>query len=216
METDTEVSSAKTEPKPRRRSTLTVLSNIFGIILIATTFWQWDLVDYVTPFLVGPLLLCLLGGLLTPIIASVIHLIVNLKQRLSRAFQPLLVNLITLLLILFVPLTEIWLDLEFRLNWSGYNEVVQMVIEGTLEPDDIGLVRLPAEYRHLSKGGGDIIVDSSDGTLSVFFFTFRGILDNYSGFMYRSNDTPPTGEYTIGDWRQVIRKRPHWYFCVSV
>ncbi len=89
-----------------------------------------------------------------------------------------------------------------------------MVEEGRIKPNDIGLAKLPPEYRHISRGGA-IMVERDDGVTSVFFFTFRGVLDNFSGYMYRSNDTPPPQYLMGGDWVQIERKQPYWFFCAS-
>jgi hypothetical protein len=199
--------------KPRRLSRLAMVSIWFGVSLIAVAFFQWKLEEYLTPFLLNPLFLCLLAALGLLVVASIIYLLLNLKNP-KQAVQPLLINVATGLVFFFVPFTDIWLALEFRSNLKDYNEVVDLVEEGHLQPNDIGLARLPQKYHGLSQGD-DIIIDTSDGTLSVFFFTFRGILDNYSGFMYRSDDTPPGNGIAWGDWFQVERKRAQWYFCAS-
>jgi hypothetical protein len=91
-----------------------------------------------------------------------------------------------------------------------------MVENGELQSNDYGQVQLPPEYRYLSKGGGEIEVDTSDGVTSVLFYTYRGVLDNFSGNMYRSNDTPPPEDFMGGDWAETTRKEPHWYFCASL
>lgn len=90
-----------------------------------------------------------------------------------------------------------------------------MIEEGKLQPNEYGQAELPPEYRHLSQGGGEILVDTSDGVTSVFFYTFREILDNFSGYMYGSNDTPPIQDFMGGDWAETTRKEPYWYFCAS-
>jgi hypothetical protein len=105
-----------------------------------------------------------------------------------------------------------WLEVEFRWKWDDYNEVIALIESGELQPDDSGLTRLPPEYLYLTVGG-DIIIDTSDVTLSVFFFTFRGVMDNFSGYMYRANNTPP--DDVITDWTQIQQKRPYWFFCSS-
>jgi hypothetical protein len=91
-----------------------------------------------------------------------------------------------------------------------------MVESGQLKPNEYGRVELPPDYRYLSKGGGDIMVDTSDGITSIFFYTYRGVLDNFSGYMYRSNDTHPIRDFMGGDWAETTRKDRYWYFCASL
>jgi hypothetical protein len=200
---------------PRQTPFLVGISILFGIAFVLTTALQWELVEFLTPFLVMPLLLAMWGALAVLLLVSVIYLAFRAKQGWRIALAPLTINTLTLLVVYFVPFTEIWLELQFHLNWNGYNEVARMVEEGRIQPDQYGRAQLPPRYRHLSRGGGYIKIDRSDGITRVFFFTFVGILDNFSGFMYRSDDRPPPPDDLGGDWHQTIRMRPHWFFCAS-
>jgi hypothetical protein len=198
----------------RELPSLTKISICFGIALIGTTTFQWLLVDFFTPFCIGPVLFVMRAILVVLVVGSVVCLLIGLDDPISNGV-PLVVNIGTLLIIQCVPFTAIWLDLEFRWNWKGYNKVIKLVEEGEIEAEDHYLVTLPTEYRHLSKGGGQIMVNTRDDVTQVFFFTFRGVLDNFSGYMYRSDDNPPQPGDLGGDWKQVERKRPHWFFCAS-
>lgn len=194
---------------------LTSISIFLAVVLIAMTALQWVLIDYFTPFCIGPLLLAMWGMVAALILVSIICLPSRIRGSWKQAILPLVINIGTLAIVHFVPFTSIWLELEFRVNWSDYNEVVKLVEDGEIQPNERGLVLLPPEYRHLSKGGGEVIIDTSGGVTRVFFFTFRGVLDNFSGYMYRSDDNPPRREGFWGDWKQIVQKRPHWFFCAS-
>ena len=200
--------------KIKNVSVLAVVCICFGFLIITTTALQWVLVAFLTPFLMVPVMLVLWAGFAALTLATIVYLVAQAKKNLMRAVLPLLINGFTFLILWRVPFTTIWLDLEFRLNYQAYNEIVMMVEDGRIQPSDIGLARLPSGYRHISRGG-DIIVERSDGVTSVFFFTFRGVLDNFSGYMYRSNDTPPPQDFMAGDWFQIERKQAHWFFCAS-
>ena len=191
------------------------VSILFGVVLIAITAMQWTLIESFTPFCFGPILLAMWAFLGLLILASIVYVPIEFAEDPAKAFIPLAINIAVLLIIWFVPFTSIHLDSEFSSNWNDYNEVVKSVEEGEISPDDQGHVLLPQEYRHLSKGGGEIMIDTSDGVTRVFFFTFRGVLDNYSGVMYRSDDKPPQSGDFGEDWEQVVQKRPHWFFCAS-
>jgi hypothetical protein len=49
-------------------------------------------------------------------------------------------------------------------------------------------VALPARYARLSKSG-DVLIRITDGGTSVLFFTFSGVLDNFSGYAYSSENS---------------------------
>lgn len=117
------------------------------------------------------------------------------------------------LLWLFFPLTQFMLNLDFKMNKSERKEVVEMVEQGTLKPNvsyDSSLIHLPEKYDQLSKGGGEIIIEKN-GNL-ILFFTYRGILDNFSGFVYLHNDKKPRQSDFDGDFKQIERLDENWYF----
>ncbi len=195
-------------------STIAAISIFYGVIIIMFTAVQWIIIDFLGPFLVGPLLLCLWSGFLILLPGSIIYFIFQFNKNIKKACLPLLINVFTILILVFVPFTAIWLNIEFRLNKNAYDEVIKMVENGELQPNSIGLTRLPPEYRRISRGG-DIVVDKQDHVTSVFFYTYRGVLDNFSGYMYRSDNSFPPPDFMGGDWVQVERKQPKWFFCAS-
>ncbi len=198
----------------KRFSPLASFSICFSLAVILFNAFQWNLVPVLTVFLIGPFLLCSWIILAILIILSLVYLLRQIRIHPKQAFIPLVINVTTILILLFVPFTNFWLAFEFRLNKSDYDKVVEMVKNEEIQPDNFGIAKLPSEYAHVSQGG-DILIEKGDGVTSVFFFTFIGVLDNFSGFMYRSNDMPPPEGYMGGDWFQIKRKEPNWFFCAS-
>ena len=83
------------------------------------------------------------------------------------------------------------LDLDFKMHKTDREEVVSMVKGGKLKynvPDSPSLIQLPKPYDHLSKGGGEVIAVKTGDSFTILFFTYRGMLDNFSGFVYTPND----------------------------
>jgi hypothetical protein len=91
-----------------------------------------------------------------------------------------------------------------------------MVKDGKLVPNvshNPTLIHLPDSLGTLSLGGNDIVATREEGDLHVFFFTFRGILDNYSGFMYSESG----GKLEQPDFRgdtliESTKMADHWYY----
>ncbi len=188
---------------------------VFGLSMISFTFFQWDLIDYLSPFLVSPLLLLFWILLAILILSSLLYIFFKIKNISWRSFLPLIINGIVLSILYFAPFTSLWLDMEFKTNKSDYEQVIKMYESGELEqPTESGRIKLPSKYKHLSKGGGDIIVDNNDGVTSVFFYTYRGI-GNSSGFIYRSNNLPPPQFLLRRDCYQLEQISPNWFFCAS-
>jgi hypothetical protein len=187
-----------------------------GVVLVVVTFFQWDLVEILTPFFLPPLLFLLWAILAITSLVSIIYVFIHFKKNSWKAFLPFLINSVTVLTLVFTPFTSIYLDLEFAIKKRGYEQVIKMVENHELQPsNERGLVKLPTKYSYLSRGGGEIIIDKSSGITSIFFYTYRGILDNASGYMYRSNDMPPSQYLMAEDWQQVVQKEPYWFFCAA-
>ena len=124
----------------------------------------------------------------------------------------------SVVIVVTVPFTALMLDLDFRIRLNDRQAVVQKVVSGELKPNvdhNSSLILLPHGFRHLSKGGGEIIIQRQGNETYVFFFTFRGILDNFSGFMYRSDDTIPKNSDFGGDFFYTKRLTPNWYWTAS-
>lgn len=194
----------------------TIVSIGFGICLIAITFFQWDLIDYLSVFFLPLLMFALWAVLVIITLTSVIYIPIQFRRIRWKSIIPLTTNIIIILILYFVPFTSLWLDFEFQTNKTGYEHVIKMYEnDGLQEPNKSGYIELPSEYKYLSKGGGDIIVDNSNGITSVFFYTFRGVLSSSSGFIYRSNDSPPPQFLLQRDCYQLERIEPKWFFCAS-
>ncbi len=198
----------------KKRPSFAAVSLCFGVAFVAVHALQWPLTDLLTPFCVGPLLLAVKAALALLIVGAIVYWLIGLDDPIWNAV-PLAINIGALLIVLLVPFTAIWLDAEFRAHRDEYHQVVELVEAGAIQPESHYLASLPPEYRHLSRGGGEIMIDTRDGVTRVFFFTFAGVLDNFSGFIYRSDDNPPQAGDFGADWQQVEQKRAHWYFGAS-
>jgi hypothetical protein len=105
--------------------------------------------------------------------------------------------------------------LDFKLNYDARNEVVAMIENGELKPDSSNenLITLPKKYKGLSKGGGEVMIESFFDHDAYMFFTFGGILDNYSGFIY-----DPSYEALLelgSEYLEVEQLSESWYYCSS-
>ncbi len=186
-----------------------------GVWLIVDTF-QWDIVDFLTPFLFAPLLIFSLVGAAVTLLVCVIVFIVRLCKR--GAKRRLLYSLLLLLTIgafvmtNFVYMDELYEDARFALLSKRFDAAAEeMLAEGY----DEGWVKLPAKYAGLSRGGGEVHIVGEGESKTVMFYTFRGILDNFSVYAY----APTAGAYEemehYTDWVQIIPIREGWYFCAS-
>jgi hypothetical protein len=197
-------------------------SVLLGVFILAVEIFRWTLVEWLTP-LVEPILELALGcTFLFVLLWSLIYFVRQAKRLgAKRAGTPLLLNTAVLLVALFVPFTKMTTAVNFRWNYEKRMEVVSEVLDGKLG-SSIGnsggrgdLIHLAPKYRGLSAGGDDIMVYRRDGQTLIFFFDFRGILDNFSGFVYYTgNSKPQSGDFG-GQFFEIEEVRPGWYWASS-
>ena len=146
---------------------------------------------------------------------SLVFIVKKRRYKKPKAFRPIIIQLVAVSIVFAVPFTQIMINLDFKFNLNDRNKVVAMVQSGTLTPNvshNEKLIFLPKQYRHLSKGGGEILVAEKGKENHIFFFTFRGILENYSGYMYRFDDSFPNNGDFNSEFYQKERLAPNWYW----
>ena len=102
------------------------------------------------------------------------------------------------------------------INKEQRERVVAKVLNGELQPNvkyNASLINLNAGYSGLSRGGNDIVVEDHEGLTYVFFFTFRGVLDNYSGYLYVPKGGSPEmyGDLDESEFTQIKHIESNWY-----
>lgn len=205
----------KEREKNTSRKLVLYFSIIMSSLLILLNVFRWELVEVLTVFL-QPFLELIIGVAFLVILTwSVIYFIKNIYKMKYKAVLPLVINLITIVIVFFVPFTSIIISLDFNLNLEDREKIISMVQSGELKSESLygyNLIQLPEEYKHLSKGGGEIFIEKDGDTLKIFFYTFRGILDNFSGFAYISDNSELSQTDFNGDFDQIIKKREHWFW----
>ena len=195
-----------------KRSRLLLLSLISSLLVVLVSLFQWDLVDIITEFLMLPIWLFVYAFFIIMTIWTLIYLFKN------RKWQPFVIQLITILLWFFFPFNQVNLDLNFRIHQDKREEVATKIENGVIKPnvsDSLSLIQLPKEYTQLSKGGGDVVVETKGKAKSILFFTYRGMLDNLSGFVYNPNDNKPSKSDFDGDFKQIKKVHKNWYYVSS-
>jgi hypothetical protein len=195
-----------------KHSRLLLLSLISSLFVILVSLFQWDLVDIITEFLMLPIWLFVYAFFIIMTIWTLIHLFKK------RKWQPFLIQLITISLWFLFPFNQVNLDLNFKIHQDKREEVATKIENGVIKPnvsDSPSLIQLPKKYTQLSKGGGDIAVETKGKAKSILFFTYRGMLDNFSGFVYNPNDNKPSKSDFNGDFKQIKKVHKNWYYVSS-
>ncbi|MCH6265881.1 hypothetical protein [Neobacillus citreus] len=195
-----------------QRNRFLYLSIFSSVLVILYMFFQWKIIDIITVFLMFPVLLLVFGFFIFITVLAIITLFKN------KDWKPIVIQVITILLLLIVPFNQIILDIDFKTNKSEREQIVKMVENGELKPNishDSSLIQLPKKYEHLSSGGGEIMVEKSGDGFNILFFTYRGILDNFSGFVYTPNDQKSFKNAFDGDFKEIDKREKNWYFVGS-
>ncbi|MEI4525703.1 hypothetical protein [Priestia megaterium] len=195
-----------------KHSRLLLLSLISSLFVILVSLFQWDLVDIITEFLMLPIWLFVYAFFIIMTIWTLIHLFKK------RKWQPFVIQLITISLWFLFPFNQVNLDLNFKIHQDKREEVATKIENGIIKPnvsDSPSLIQLPKKYTQLSKGGGDIVVETKGKAKSILFFTYRGMLDNFSGFVYNPNDNKPSKSDFNGDFKQIKKVHKNWYYVAS-
>jgi hypothetical protein len=195
-----------------KRNRLLLLSLISSLLVILVSLFQWDLIDIITEFLMLPIWLFVYAFFIIMTIWTLIHLFKK------RKWQPFVIQLITISLWFLFPFNQVNLDLNFKIHQDKREEVATQIENGVIKPnvsDSPSLIQLPKKYTQLSKGGGDIVVETKGKAKSILFFTYRGMLDNFSGFVYNPNDNKPSKSDFNGDFKQIKKVHKNWYYVSS-
>ena len=195
----------------RRGNIITYLLLLPSVLVILVLAFYWSLLDFVTPFLIGPVEWAAWLLLLISTLISVILLFSKSRAKKFTSYLPILAFIFVALCAKFVPFTSIWLNLNFHIYRAAREKIAGDIFSGKLAPNityNPSLIALPSGYKSLSMGGGEVVVESFDKTSGVYFFTYRGILDSSSGYLYMNSDSVPNGQDFV-DARKVA---PRWFY----
>jgi hypothetical protein len=178
--------------------------------------FQWSIIDWITPLLM-PFLIFLVFVIFLIGLGFSLSCLFKFKQIRWLAIVPLATQLLTFVILEFVPFTKLWVNADFHLYESQRQEIVEKVYSGELVPNveyNSSLIALGSEYSKVSMGGNEIQIQDINGLKYVFFFTFRGILDNYSGFLYVPDGGDPINFADLNeeDVTQIIKYADNWYY----
>jgi hypothetical protein len=211
------------EHQENRRITsraLTMAVCAFGVVTLLGVF-RWTLVEYFTPFL-EPLIEVGVGVFfVVALVWSIVHSVRAWKHGPTAALLPALVCLLTAAVAIFVPFTALTIDLDFRVHYAARMAVVDDVLAGKYDNHTEGggsrgdLIALPSSLSSLSSGGGQIVRFHHQDRTLIFFFSYRGILDSFSGFVYSSDNRPPTNGDFGGQFVEIIPLRKDWFWAAS-
>jgi hypothetical protein len=98
---------------------------------------------------------------------------------------------------------------------AARDRAARLITDGTLRPGERDLVTLPPEFASLSDSGEVIARRDADGW-TIVFFEVRGLVDHYSGWVFRSTGKLGADEDPLGGGSATVERiDEHWFHVAS-
>ncbi len=193
-------------------------SLLASTILVLIAALELSIVELVTPFLMAPIFAAACLILVACFSWALVNLVRNREQMGLRAGYPAIACAVGAAIAVFVPWSDLWLKANYSLLRSSRSRIVRQVQEGARRPNVerySTLISLGLDAPQVSMGGNEIVVERLDGEEPyIFFFTYRGILDNFHGFLF----VPTGGDPLLFSYldepgsTHIKPMEEHWYF----
>lgn len=216
-----------TEPEPRVddtmarvghsvRAGLAAAGAVCLVVLLVATF-ELSMADWpsaVVVLLILPLMALLFIG---ASLWSATQLL-RIRRDGAKFALPFLLCMATLLVLLYAPLGQIYLRLDFHWHRTARENIVARVAAGELKPNvahNWHLIALGDDAPRVS-AGNEIVVDQAEG-LYVLFLTSRGLQHNFTGFLYVPPGADPKDFFEFDDQppSQLVPYGGDWYFVAN-
>lgn len=190
------------------------LTLILSVLILIINIFRWSLVEILTPFLEPMLEILVYGCFYLFIFISLLYVLLTKSPRNRKKNAiPLGIMILVFGIIVLVPFTKITIQIDYYAHHNERQEVIKLIeVDKIIKSKDHFVTLLPKKYRYLSKGGGEIVITGSKNHREVLFYTFRGVIDNFSGFIYTSNDAYPDEALYGSRFIEVKKYKEHWYW----
>jgi hypothetical protein len=153
---------------------------------------------------------------------ALIYGLLGFKKKGWRSFKGFATSLLVPLILYFVPISRPALDAEFWLFLIPREKVVEQIKAGKIKTDRpfIPLSNperylLPNSERYLSGDPRGVDFEQEGKQLRILFEVEGGFLSDFNGFVYCSDDNPPSVNAFTMQNIQIRKMKDHWYFCSS-
>lgn len=184
---------------------------LVALMAVLLEFFRFSIIDNITSLIYVILyyMLYIFFG-----IKIIVILVYSLIHRKHVRLKLLFFNFIIVLVLVFVPFTQYGLKFDFLYHQTAREEIIEMIMKNEIitQENNSSTILLPPSYRALSRGGGEILVNTKNQELQVFVYTYRGILSNFSGYYYISSGRYPTTDDIAGEYKNIIKMDNHWYW----
>ena len=177
------------------------------MIFVFSTF-EFEIIHIITPFIYMPIAKVFTAINIVIIVIELIRTIMSFIKKKKNHFINNFILLIISFLIFILPTSIYYENIRFKLNIKNFNYVAED-LSNTGDEDNY---LLPKEYRYLSRGGGQVVITEK----IVIFYSYRGVLDNYSIYAYVPDEESYNTLKEYNDWAIIEKVAKNWYFCISI
>jgi hypothetical protein len=91
-----------------------------------------------------------------------------------KAFIPMTLMIITIVLFVFLPYSKTYIELNYSFNKERFQKTVQLMNNGVMQRYQIGTNKYIAPYR-VTSYSGVLYTDVNDGVTKIMFYAFSGL-----------------------------------------
>lgn len=153
-----------------------------------------------------PLVILLVFIYLLFTIISLVYALTIFKNKAIKVVLPLLLNVITALIIMYVPIGEYGEKIVFSWQLPRYEKVVSLIENNTVHPDKQGRIN-----SHDIDAPTDEVAVYQDNKTQFIAFVVDGFVSKYYMYVYSPTDIPPTKGLYEDEIRGLEKLKPHWY-----
>lgn len=187
-----------------------------SFLALSAAFWTWALIDLEPALVFMPLHWVVAPAILFAVTLWAMAVAFGVKRRGRGALAPLAVCVVAWILLATLPWLRLWLAFDFAWKLSERERIVEDIRRGVLGPNvdyNGAMVALGRSYAHVSAGDNEVVLERRPEGPWVLFFTFRGVLNHYSGFLYVPEGGNPETFSDLSDRRhQVVPYGHGWYW----
>ena len=145
---------------------------VFSLIIETINHITTNIVVFI--FIYAPLMLLLFLAGVVLFILSIVHVFKRYKTTRAKSFVPLILSVVLLFLVIFRPLSPLFLQADFSFKLTQREEVAKLILNDEMKPSNErgDLFLVPKEFK-FSLSDGNEVMKVND---KLFFFTVRGIL----------------------------------------
>ncbi len=156
------------------------------------------------------MLLLFIGGIVL-FIFSVIYIFKQYKIIRIKSLLPFILSVVLLFLVIARPFSPLFRNAEFSFKLDDREEVAHQILNGEIQPSNErgDLFKVSKKFNNSALSDGNEVLKMGN---KLLFFTVRGVLDNFSGYIFSPDGSAPTNGDVQADIIEIKKINKNWYY----